>query len=78
MVSSHNVEQKHVKLICSILDKINLDEGNLLRGAYPAFHKPTAESLTQNKIYTKSIYNPYSWKHGVASINLKASFNSKY
>jgi len=40
-----------------------------LCGAYPAFHKPTAESLTQNKISTKSIYNPCSGKH-VAQLTL--------
>ena len=40
-----------------------MNEGNLLRGAYLAFHKPTAESLAQNKIYTKSVYNPCSGKH---------------
>ena len=63
MASSHSGEQKHVKLIYNILDKISLDEGNLLCGAYPAFHKPTAEPLAQNKIHTKSIYNPCSGKH---------------
>jgi len=69
MASSHSGEQKHVKLIYNILDKIGLDEGNLLCGAHPAFHKPTAEPLAQNKIYTKSIYNPCSGKH-VAQLTL--------
>lgn len=63
MTSSHSGEEGHIKLIYSILDKISLDEGNLLCGTYPAFHKPTAESLVQNKIHTKSIYNPCSGKH---------------
>ena len=77
MTSSHNGEEKHIKLIYKILDKIGLDKKALLCGVHPPFHKPTAETLAQNKIYTKSIYNPYSGKH-VASINLKASCNSKY
>ncbi len=63
MASSHSGEEKHIKLIYSILDKIGLDEGNLLCGAYPGFHKPRAEPFAQNKIYTKSIYNPCSGKH---------------
>lgn len=63
MTSSHSGEEGHIKLIYSILDKISLDEGNLLCGAYPAFHKTTAEHLAQNKIHTKLIYNPCSGKH---------------
>ena len=82
MVSSQNGEQKHVKSIYNVFDKINLDEGNLLRGAYPAFHKPAAEPLAQNKIHTNAqmaffVFSS-SWKHSVASINLKVSFNFKY
>ena len=63
MTSSHSSEGGHIKLIYSILEKISLDEGNLLCGAYPAFQKPTTEPLAQNKIHTKSIYNPCSGKH---------------
>jgi len=63
MTSSHSGEEEHIKLIYSILDKIGLNEGNLLCGAYPVFHKSSTESLIQNKIPTKSIYNPCSGKH---------------
>jgi len=59
MTSSHTGEEEHIKLIYSILDKISLNEGNLLCGVYPAFRKPAA----------KSIYNPCSGKH-IAQLTL--------
>jgi len=69
MTSSHSGQEKHIKLIYSILSKIGLNEGDLLCGAYPAFYKSTAESLPQNKVNVKSIYNPCSGKH-IAQLTL--------
>ena len=69
MVSSHNGEQKHVKLIYNILVKIGLDEKTLLCGIHPPVHKPTAKYLHQNKIKISPVYNPCSGKH-VAQLTL--------
>jgi len=69
MASSHSGEERHIKLIYSILDKISLGEGNLLCGAYPAFRKTTNNSLIQDKTNAKPIYNPCSGKH-VAQLTL--------
>ena len=63
LTSSHSGEDEHIKLIYSILDKISLDERNLLCGAYPAFRKTTNNSLIQDKTNAKPIYNPCSGKH---------------
>lgn len=69
MASSHNGEQKHVKLIYNILVKIGLDEKALLCGIDPPVHKPTAIYLHQNKIKISPVYNPCSGKH-VAQLTL--------
>lgn len=69
MTSSHNGEQKHVKLIYNILAKIGLDEKALLCGVHPPVHKPTAKYLHQNKIKISPVYNPCSGKH-VAQLTL--------
>ena len=69
MASSHNGEEKHTKLIYSILNKINLNEKNLLCGAYPIFRKSANNFLTQDKTNAKPIYNPCSGKH-VAQLTL--------
>jgi len=69
MASSHNGEQKHVKLIYNILVKIGLDEKALLCGILPPVHKPTAKYLHQNKIKISPVYNPCSGKH-VAQLTL--------
>ncbi len=69
MASSHNGEEKHIELIYKILDKIGLDEGNLLCGAYPAFRKSANDSFIQDKTKANPIYNPCSGKH-VAQLTL--------
>ena len=69
MASSHSGEEKHIKLIYKILDKIGLDEKALLCGVYIPFYKPTAKYLYKNKIKISPIYNPCSGKH-VAQLTL--------
>ena len=63
MASSHSGEEKHIKLIYKILNKIDLDEKALLCGIYPPIHKPTANYIHQNKIKISPVYNPCSGKH---------------
>jgi len=50
MASSHNGEEKHIKLVYKILDKINLDEKDLLCGVHLPF-------LYQLKILAKEKLN---------------------
>lgn len=69
MVSSHNGEEKHIKLIYNILDKIHLNEKSLLCGVCPPIHRPTAKYLHQNGIKISPVYNPCSGKH-VAQLSL--------
>ena len=63
MSASHNGEEKHIKLVYKILDKIGLDEKALLCGIHMPFHKPTAKYLHENKIKISPVYNPCSGKH---------------
>ena len=69
MASSHSGEEKHIKLIYSILDKIHFNEKSLLCGVCPPVHRPTAKYLHQNGIKISSVYNPCSGKH-VAQLSL--------
>jgi len=69
MASSHNGEQKHVKLIYKILDKIGLEEKALLCGIHHPIHKLTAKYLHKNRIKISPAYNPCSGKH-VAQMTL--------
>jgi L-asparaginase II len=69
MSASHNGEEKHIKLVYKILDKIGLDEKALLCGIHMPFHKPTAKYLHENKIKISPVYNPCSGKH-VAQLTL--------
>jgi len=69
MASSHSGEEKHIKLIYNILDKISLDEKDLLCGICPPIHKPTAKYIHKNKIKISPVYNPCSGKH-VAQLTL--------
>lgn len=69
MISSHNGEERHIKLVYSILEKINLTEGNLHCGVCLPVHKPTAKSLKEKGIEITPVYNPCSGKH-VAQLTL--------
>lgn len=61
--SSHNGEEKHIKLIYDVLKKIKVDENYLQCGICPPAHKPTAKALHKNKIKLSPVYNPCSGKH---------------
>lgn len=63
MASSHNGEEKHIKLIYSILKKINLEENSLQCGICSPLHKPTAANLLEKGIQLNPIFNPCSGKH---------------
>lgn len=63
MAGSHNGEEKHIKLVFSILDKINLTEKDLKCGICPPVHRPTANYLKKNGIEITPAYNPCSGKH---------------
>jgi L-asparaginase II len=63
LTASHNGEKKHVQLVYSILDKINLREKDLQCGICPPAHKPTANDLHKKGIHIGPIYNPCSGKH---------------
>jgi L-asparaginase II len=69
MTASHNGEEKHIKLVYSILNKINLSESDLKCGICPPVHRPTADYLKKNGIEITPVYNPCSGKH-VAQLSL--------
>jgi len=69
MISSHNGEERHIKLVYSILKKINLTEENLHCGVCLPVHKPTAKSLKEKGVEITPVYNPCSGKH-VAQLTL--------
>ena len=63
MVASHNGEEKHIKLVHSILNKINLTENDLKCGICSPVYRPTAHYLKKNGIEITPVYNPCSGKH---------------
>ena len=63
MAASHNGEEKHIRLVSSILEKINLSEKDLKCGICPPVYRPTANYLKKNGITISPIYNPCSGKH---------------
>ncbi|MFW6148995.1 MAG: asparaginase [Atribacterota bacterium] len=63
MAASHNGEEKHIRLVYSILEKINLSEKDLKCGICPPVHRPTAYYLKKNGIKISPVYNPCSGKH---------------
>jgi len=65
MASSYNVEEKHIRLILSMLDKINLTERDLKCGMPFSVNRSTAVEYHKNKKGVKfsPIYNPCSGKH---------------
>lgn len=62
LTSSHNGEEKQIKLIINVLSKINLDEKDLQCGIYLP-HKPIDSYLQKEDIHISPIYNPCSGKH---------------
>ncbi|MFZ2330063.1 MAG: asparaginase [Atribacterota bacterium] len=63
LASSHNGEEKHIKLVYDVLKKIKIDEKYLQCGICPPVYKPKTNALRKAKIKLSPVYNPCSGKH---------------
>ena len=61
--ASHHGEPDHIKTVKSILNKINLREGDLECGFHFPLNKENKRNLYSNKITKSNIYNNCSGKH---------------
>ncbi|MDK2822134.1 MAG: hypothetical protein PWQ67_1180 [Clostridia bacterium] len=64
ITASHSGEAEHQEAVMGILDKIGLNQGNLLCGITNPLHKPTASKLALENRKPEPVHCPCSGKHG--------------
>jgi len=60
---SHGGEERHVRAVSSILDRIGLDERALTCGVHPPLHRPSAEALAASGRSPSPVHSNCSGKH---------------
>jgi len=78
MCGSHNAEADHLRVVNSILNKINLNKEHLECGAQNPSSKKDYEELIKNNQKSHSIHNNCSGKHaGMLALCVLMSFETK-
>ncbi len=63
MCASHSGEPEHLRVVLSLLRKLDLDESFLQCGIHPPYHKASAAALQQNGEAPGVLHNNCSGKH---------------
>ncbi len=76
MCASHYAEKFHIRSVKSILDKIGLDENNLLCGTTSSMQPEYALELAKRNVKLNPMYNDCSGKHaGMLSVCVKYGYD---
>lgn len=63
IMSSHSGQDKHIELVCSVLEKISLTKENLKCGAHPPIHKASASAIYKKGEKPCTLHCNCSGKH---------------